>query len=332
MQIIRAVSLHASASDPTSVSTRAFDEARGPAGHADSPQAKSIASRLDLAWSDVLLAAYSSSDLRSVAVRRKGRNARHSLSLEQVVNALRIVAQHRGQSSLTHAQYKAAREQIVERDRRGRHGGRMALALPSVNTITAALDKEQVTWEGACTSAGLQQAPGRAAQGAAGALRWDDAVGVFVSSTGHAPRSVDQIRRWAREVGVPLQDGSRPVQPLVGALQADRATAGLEPLPLAAKDMGFSDLPRPAGYGRPKPAANWNPATIVLGLAAAIRRIPSNQALAAADLTALRSAHPDDGIPSHSTVSSHAKQHDASFEQWRREAYELVRQSSTARS
>lgn len=323
MDMVREVTLFASAEAPTAVTQRAFDDARRPAGHPDAPQAKSIAARLRLPWRDVLLAAHAGgSDGRNVASRRKGAGARHGLSLEQVLNALRIVASHREQESLARWQYKVSRERIVARDGRGRHGGRIARALPSLNTVDVLLDKEGLSWEGACDKAGLRPSD-PSAYWSTRSLSWDDAIGVFIAHTGHAPQSVGQIRKWASEIDVPLKKGSRPVVQLVTAMQNDRQAAGFDPLPLAPKEMPFRGLPKLEGYGR-RPES-WNPTTIVLGLAAAVRRTPTNEILILSDLQALRDEYPDDGIPGQSTVISQAKKHHASFEQWRREAYELVK-------
>lgn len=330
LRIVRAVSVDACPAEPTACRQDQFDAARAAAGHPDAPRGRNIAARLDMSWPRLLHVAHGPETRWSRELGHAGSDrGRKGISLQQVLVALRQVAAHLGVDTLGQAQYEQARNEIVAVSRRAfKHGGNAAATLPHLEQVKWVLKQEKLSWDDALGRVGLKSPDRPSVAG----LDPDAAVDAFIAHTGMLPRNRQQLRRWASAARCSFQDdmSAAAVKAVIAARRAARETAGEPPLAEAPRDLSFDDAADPA-----LPRArrlDWNPASIIVGMAKAVPLLEPGERLDQRSLKRISKDHPEAGVPSWSTVDRYRSNTvGASFEDWRRQALELAAQAPSAR-
>ena len=151
---VREVAARVNPAEPTAATQRAFDAERERGSvHAYLPAARQITEKLRLPWREVLAVAHSSESRQAQLLGTKTRapSATDWLSWEHVVTALQLVAARLGVDSLTTAEYRVERAQLLALDRSRWFHGRWLLLPDDEQAITVA-----GSWDEALRLAGLK--------------------------------------------------------------------------------------------------------------------------------------------------------------------------------
>lgn len=328
LEIVRAVSLHADADAPTSVTTRAWNEHRAPAGFPDAPQAFSMTKRLGVSWAQLLRAAHAPPDDALRQLRNfQADKGRKGLTLAGVFIALRQAAHRLGQTSVNRTDYVRARDLILAPSARTRHAATAARAIPALTAIDDLLKRHGLSWEQGLERAGLEP-PERIVRSG---LSLEEAVRAFVEDTGRLPRSRRQIFDWADHRGVALRRIDRfteEFQRATTTVLAQRELDGLPPVEVADAGLRFESA-ADGSIGPQKVRHRWTRETLIAGMALAIRELGPGRQLDQRSLKQIAADRRDLPIPSYSVVYRHLQKHpDDTWDQWRREAEALSRASA----
>lgn len=292
---------------PQSVRQRQFDDARARAGVPDVPSARAIFQRLGVGWAELKRIAHGPQAKRLQRLRiAQSDRGRKGISIAQVHVAMRQVAARLSKSWIDRSDYVKGRELMSGRGRR---------ALPSLNQVEEVLEQEGLTWVRGVEGAGLEP-PQTVAQSGLGAR---EAARAFADTLGMVPRGVTQLIEWGKAAGVSVAMQARYASALeqaISELQAERARAGLEPLPVAPRDAAL--VPPGRAAAGPVRRRYWNKETIIDGMAIAVRYLRAGESLSQRTLKRIARDYRDQPIPSYSTVQEHL--HGESFSDWCREA------------
>jgi hypothetical protein len=261
------VAREASAPNPGSVSTRAFDRARAAAGHPQCPTAKVICHRLRMSWPEVKLLALDPARCvdRSLGSRLSEADAGAATAAEMRL-ALRTTAARLGVATLSGAQYMRERARMLESDRRCYRHGRK-LVLPTEAQILVAAG----SWAHALALAGLSPLTHDRSQTTPVSVV--DALDLFADEYGYVA-TTSELEGFAVQRDLPLARRRRPFAEDVAAVRALRAARGEE-----------TAEQRPSKEQRPvfEPAAagvtarrkkRWSDAELVAALVAGFDLVP----------------------------------------------------------
>jgi hypothetical protein len=231
-QITREVAEHVAAAlgiDPKTVSLRAFDSGRAPAGRPDAPTARAICGRLKVSWPVHLERVFSNArkPTMSLAADSRSQPADH-LNDDYVYYSLRRVAADA--ETISELSYQSKRDQLVDEDKK-RNGRRSTaeIVLPSRNQIISYTG----TWDRALEIAGLQRPP----QGkTATAMTVIDALDLYIETTsalypetnGYVA-SPNELRDFGRRSGLSFANPKvgRAWPTYLAELEQSRASRGL---------------------------------------------------------------------------------------------------------
>ncbi len=300
---VRAVTLAANPSEPTTVSQRDFDataRANGasapPGGAGDAlPLARNIAKLLRLPWRDVVALAHEpeGSQNHRLSVKAKDRAPQDWLTPEYASSVLRLAAHRLGADTLTPDRYRAVAEELGAADRaRWLHGDQ--LLVPSDDQIVAACGGPAASgagggWDRALALAGLAPRPGLGDQGlAAPSPPITDLLERFHDAHGAQPTARD-LKTFARANGIPYpRETTRTWNESVAAWKQRRREQGLpvpdSPPPLAERADYGAVPPAPApGVGAPAARAGerrrvqWTEGDCVAAVARYLAQLPAGR-------------------------------------------------------
>ncbi len=326
VEIVRVVSLHVDARAPQTVSGRRWDDGRAGAGHPDAPRAFSIAKRLEVSWSDVLLVAHIEPELawRRLSNLRSDKG-RKGITLDRVLLALRQVAVRLDKPGIDRSDYERAREEMIAASRRARRGDAVDRAIPERTQVEELLRRHGLSWEEGLQRAGLSN-PERKNRRAAPLV---ELVRSFVDEHEQLPRHFKQLERWANAHSISITragkgDGEAAAE-AIAAVVTERRDAGLPELPIAPSNMAFTATGRVTGARAH--IRDWDREKLIAGMALAVEILGPGAQLDQRSLKRIAAERRDLPIPSYSTVNRHLRRHypDDTWEQWRREAHERAR-------
>jgi hypothetical protein len=258
--------------------------------------------------------------MRALSLQQRS-TQRVGLSLEQCLNALRIVARHLNLPGITRTEYHQARLSIVQPSLRSKHGQQASLLLPDLLQIEGVFTDNGLRWGQALERAGLEDVGRRRKRRG---LSPSEAVSQFAEHTGHVPLHRQQVYEWGRATGVPIgRASSGGYAKQIESFIASRQAAGEPPLAVAARDLSFAELAPIAAFGH-RNTTNWDKQRIIAGMITAIGYLGHGEELGIRQLSRIAAEHPGEGIPSASVVTRHAKAANESFQAWRRKAYRLI--------
>jgi hypothetical protein len=314
--IVRDVCIHADPERPHGVSQPRFDEARASACHPDSPRAHKIAERLGVFWAELLHAVFDAARPAAMVAVHASDRTRKGFALDDVVSALRMVANHVGASDLSRADYTRGREALVAADARAwAHGGQATLMLPTLNQLDEVLARNELGWPDALAAAGL----GRVRHGRAG-MTVDEAVAAFALDTGCVPATRVQLERWRLATGHALNIQSFSAAEVKAAVLAFNS-AQEEPLPPAPRAMSFAGLVSKTPTLRTKWPRGASEEQFIAGLVRAIGLLLPGERLTQDALRRITKAHPHELVPSwQAVVNGIERTPGASWAGWRDEA------------
>jgi hypothetical protein len=324
LKAVKAVSEHASPSDPCSVTQNGFDAARVPAGYPDLPEARTICRRLKIKWRLVLETAWQTAvDPGQRLGTLSSDRSRKGITVQRIEQAAAQVAHSLQTQNLTRGAYSRERERIVAADRKAHlHGGAAAEALPSLNQVDGVLKKEGLTFEAVVALRGQVRVKGRMSR----ALPTAVMLGRFADAVGAMPRSKRQLERWASASGLSLKKPK-------GHEYADALAEvrGQRPdLPIAAAALDLSANLGERQDGDTPPSVIWTRERIVQGLLFAMKCLGLATTLTEARLKQLAPEHLG-VVPSWAVVDRHAQKHGTSFPALRTEAADLWREERAVR-
>jgi hypothetical protein len=220
--------------DPRLLTEAVWDKALPSSPYPDAPKAKKVCERLAdrdgdaFPWRELLTAVLDpKTDVAQLDVARTRSEALIALTPDAVYFSLNLVAQKRGQTTLTISDYARAYDELIAADRRRRtHAGALQDALLTVGQIV----KVCGSWPDALRHAGLQvnaehYTAGRVSLREA-ALLFHAEVGVlpttkllrsFAALQGFAVEDVDWSRSWAVHIAefrdhIKKQTGTAPAE------------------------------------------------------------------------------------------------------------------------
>jgi hypothetical protein len=157
LRVVEEVSLLADAAAPTTITQRAFDDARVlPGAPARVPPAKQVTEELGKPWGEVLTIAHAPENKRSRLLGSKDKEPEQDwLTDEYAAYVLGTVARRLGKDTVTPGDYRVERERMLADDRRRwLHGAKRLL--PNDDQIRTACG----SWDAALVLAGLKRGPG----------------------------------------------------------------------------------------------------------------------------------------------------------------------------
>jgi hypothetical protein len=331
LELVAVIARHANPDDPQSVSQRAWDAARAVSDER-APRAHAISQRLGVPWRTVLRVALGNpDDAWRQLTSHQADKGRKGITLDAVIVAMRQAALRLGDSHLDRGQYRAAREQIMAASRGARRGraSHAEDAMPTLNQLDFVLRQHDLDWAQALERAELAS---HSTTRKRRALSAEEAVRAFVEDFGAVPRGSKQMRAWSQRIRLSIgTPGSPAIKDAVAAVQAERATAGKPPWPVAGARLHLTATKREdeADPRAPAPRRNWDRAALIRGMARAVRLLAPGQQLDERTLKRLAEDHPHVGIPSYSSLNRHLRVHpEESFAAWCREAERLARGSA----
>lgn len=318
---VREVSRAASKRHPEQVTQAQWNAARARAGYPDVMKAHAICQRLGLKWSQVLRVAHRS---RADALRDLNQAAsskgRKGWRLQDVAYALRQVSVKLGGVAPNRSEYTSGRERILAASRATRHRQAAERSIPSLPEIETVLKQNRMSWEDGLVLAGFPPAPRPSAPPA---LKELDTARLFAQQTGFLPANVSQLMRWARSEGIAISPlrASRLKRALT-ELRRERKAAALPALKHAARGDPPPSTALAARDGLPLARApRWTRETIIPGLARAVALLGPARQLSQRSLKRIASDHPEQRIPSWTSVHRALRAHPGeTWDDWRREA------------
>jgi hypothetical protein len=327
LDAIAAAARHQHPDDPASLSQATFDAIRGQVQPAGLPTAKSIARRFGVPWRRLVEIALQPPRRHTALLgRRSPRYDEVAPSLGQILVALRQAAIRLNATTISRTTYEQARDTITAAAARARAPGTDRNLMPSLQQIDGVLAASQLSWSEGCTRAGLT--PPDPTISRVQALDADAAVVWFAENTGTVPATFNQLDNATSRAGVARKRMRwADITAAIARLQAQRAA---DALPALEAEHGDGPLERinaiaiAADAPRRRPKA-WTGPTIIEGLTAAIRLLPTGDRLTQRALKRLAVQYPE--VPSYSVVHRHATRADTTFEALIREAEKLLRAS-----
>jgi hypothetical protein len=324
LMLVRQVALVASPDAPKTVSQRTFNAVRGRVVEEGCPEAAYLVKRLRGPWREVLALAFA--DEKNSLLSLANRGEANYADKATCVAALQLVARRLEINTLRPAQYEHAREELL-RERRGRHRQELLERLPSAGVVDAK------GWDELLAFAGLRP---RTLDVRYTGIATSRAVERFLEAQGRLP-SLRELRRFARERGLSLQDDKR-IGPHTEELRIRRTKEGRwtpSRVPIPSKRPPWQEIERGSKemLDRNNPRIrrkHWTLERIQAGLQIAVSELQPGETLTLTTLRRLAKANRD--IPTASVVGRAAKNHGTTITALRAEALAAIRVPHPPRS
>jgi hypothetical protein len=195
------VCAYASPSKPTTVTERAFEAAKAPAGHPNTPRPDKITRRLGMPWAELLETVFAKDrDLGRTIGTRARRDEAKALTMSQAVTSIRKIAPLIPDDQITMVGYQAKFDELVAADRRRyAHGGRVEYSLLTAEQIDYAVGFQKALRAAGFASATPSGKPG---------WRLEEAIEYFIDQEGYVP-SREYLVEWGKHVRRSIEQVNR---------------------------------------------------------------------------------------------------------------------------